>query len=147
MKFHQPSQFYLFVTNKGKIIKTRSTFTEKAVLNVENQIGIQAFDFYKENSIVVLFMDGSIRELEILGRDLFPIKNLRTSTKYFDVSKIDNNSFALLEKHCLVLYNKITDESTIEEFKEECTCMLVEQSKLSVLVGTKEGLVRRVFIK
>lgn len=87
------------------MIKIRSTFNDKSILNVENHLGIQCFEFNKENGILILFNDGTLKELLIFGTHFESIQNLRKSPNYFLLKKIDEVSFALLEPRALVIYN------------------------------------------
>lgn len=85
MKFHEPSGFYFFTSDKGKIVKMRATFTEKTILNSEIHIGIKAFDFHKERSLVILFDDGTLREMDIVENSFSPFINLDKDSSFFDV--------------------------------------------------------------
>ena len=71
---------------------------------------------------------------------------MRKSPNYFLLSKIDEVSFALLEPHALVIYNQVTNDNQVVDIAGEAKCLLIEDSKLAVVVGTKDGTLVRVKI-
>lgn len=109
---------------------------------MENHIGIVEFDFYKQNNLIALFEEGSVREIDLKECKFNKLPNLETDGSFFSLKKIDEHSFAVLGDHSLIIHNNITNKSQIETFEEKASCMIVLNSKLSVLVGFCNGWLR-----
>ena len=75
-----------------------------------------------------------------MDNQIKPIPNLLKDSSFYDLQKIDGNSFVVLGSNKLVIYNQITNECQEEFISGASLCMLIDEAKLHVYVGCKEGM-------